>query len=372
MNKLFTKIVGAALGLTMAIGVGVAVASNSKEATPVHAAAGDILAEVSGTGSSYGRQTTTDSYGVGWVTIGQSGYLGINSAKNNTGAKAGVNANDLPVAKAVDASATSSTSTDSDSCTGYYTFHTTSSITNAGSMVFYYSANSGNSSAKGYVVYGNSASTSGGTAWTKVELASTSTSKQGDSLGTSGTFTYTFASTQTSAKYYGFVIETSSYKRMTGGKITIKEGSTSVPTTSVDVDPATVTLAPNATQQLTTTVLPANTTDTLSYSTTDGSVATVSSSGLITAHSDGTATITATSGNYSDTCVVTVETPSTPFITPDKTSTSGYTGCDETIGFTYGNLDNSLGVSTSNANVSAVIDNDDGSSADVVITPIPH
>ena len=38
MNKLFTKIVGAALGLTMAIGVGVAVASNSKEATPVYAA----------------------------------------------------------------------------------------------------------------------------------------------------------------------------------------------------------------------------------------------------------------------------------------------------------------------------------------------
>ena len=38
MNKLFTKIVGVCLGLTMAVGVGVAVASNSKEATPVHAA----------------------------------------------------------------------------------------------------------------------------------------------------------------------------------------------------------------------------------------------------------------------------------------------------------------------------------------------
>ncbi len=41
MNKLFTKIVGAALGLTMAIGVGVAVASNS-EAVPVHAAASTV------------------------------------------------------------------------------------------------------------------------------------------------------------------------------------------------------------------------------------------------------------------------------------------------------------------------------------------
>lgn len=38
MNKLIKKIVGAALGLTMAVGVGVAVGSSSKEATPVHAA----------------------------------------------------------------------------------------------------------------------------------------------------------------------------------------------------------------------------------------------------------------------------------------------------------------------------------------------
>lgn len=38
MNKLLTKIVGAALGLSMAIGVGVAVASSSKEAIPVSAA----------------------------------------------------------------------------------------------------------------------------------------------------------------------------------------------------------------------------------------------------------------------------------------------------------------------------------------------
>ena len=37
MNKLFTKIAGAALGLTMAIGVGVAAGSNNKEAAPVFA-----------------------------------------------------------------------------------------------------------------------------------------------------------------------------------------------------------------------------------------------------------------------------------------------------------------------------------------------
>ena len=48
MNKLFTKIVGAALGLTMAIGVGVTVSSNS-EAVPVHAA--DITGDWSWSGT---------------------------------------------------------------------------------------------------------------------------------------------------------------------------------------------------------------------------------------------------------------------------------------------------------------------------------
>ncbi len=195
----------------------------------VWGAEGDVLAEVQGTGSSYGRQTTTDSYNVGWVTIGQSGYFGINKADNNTGAKAGVNATDLPVAKAVNADATSSTSTTSNSCTGYYTFYTTTALENVGSIEFYYSANSGNSDATAYVVMGDAKSASGGAAYVQVPLATSSTSKQGVSLGTSGTFTFTFAETQKDAKYYGVVIATSSYKRMTGGKITIKEGAGDTP-----------------------------------------------------------------------------------------------------------------------------------------------
>ena len=43
MNKLFTKVVGIALGLTMAVGVGVAVAS-SKEALPAYATDYDAIA----------------------------------------------------------------------------------------------------------------------------------------------------------------------------------------------------------------------------------------------------------------------------------------------------------------------------------------
>lgn len=69
MNKLFTKIVGAALGLTMAIGVGVAVASNSKEATPVQAAAGSLTV----TASDLGYTNTTYSNKSG-VAVGDEGF----------------------------------------------------------------------------------------------------------------------------------------------------------------------------------------------------------------------------------------------------------------------------------------------------------
>ena len=133
-----------------------------------------------------------------------------------------------------------------------------------------------------------------------------------------------------------------------------------IPTESVTVTPESVTLNPTNQQQLTTTVLPANRTDSLVYSSSAPAIATVSNNGLITAVTVGTATITATSGSCSDTCVVTVELPADPFITPVKTETSGYTEQFEVISFTYGNLTGSLGVATSNAKVSASIQNDDG------------
>ncbi len=66
MNKLFQKIAGAALGLTMAIGVGVAVASNSKEATPVHAASATYN-KVTSAPSSWSGTYLIGSPTKGWV-----------------------------------------------------------------------------------------------------------------------------------------------------------------------------------------------------------------------------------------------------------------------------------------------------------------
>ena len=162
---------------------------------------------------------------------------------------------------------------------------------------------------------------------------------------------YTLNSPISNARFFRIQV-TTAYNAQLQIKITF-----AIPTTSVTVAPASVTLAPTATQQLTTTVLPANTTDTLSYLSSDNDVATVSDEGLITAVAEGTATITATSGGYSDTCVVTVE--NIPVITPDKTSTSGYTGDSEAIAFTYNYLHGSLGVSVQNSNVEAEIQNND-------------
>lgn len=141
------------------------------------------------------------------------------------------------------------------------------------------------------------------------------------------------------------------------------------PTTSVTVTPESVTLAPTETQQLTTTVLPAGHTDGLIYSSDHPEIATVSNSGLVTAVADGTATITATSGSYSDTCVVTVETPVVPFVTLDSDSIGGYTGLSGTIPFLYGNLDSTLGASAKDAKATArIINDDDNGYAEVEIS----
>lgn len=79
-------------------------------------------------------------------------------------------------------------------------------------------------------------------------------------------------------------------------------------TPSVTLNKNAVSLAPNATETLTATVVPSDAT--ITWTTSDGAVATVSDAGLVTAVAEGTATITAkitVSGtNYTATCAVTV------------------------------------------------------------------
>lgn len=93
-----------------------------------------------------------------------------------------------------------------------------------------------------------------------------------------------------------------------GAKLVI-DYSSNVSATGVTIDKSTVTLNVNQTDQLTATISPADATNkTVTWSSNVPSVATVSSTGLVTAVSAGTATITVTTqdGGFTATCSVTV------------------------------------------------------------------
>jgi hypothetical protein len=88
-----------------------------------------------------------------------------------------------------------------------------------------------------------------------------------------------------------------------------------VAVTGVSVVPETLTLSVGATGALTATVSPANATNkSVSWTSATPAVATVSSSGVVTAQSVGTATITARTadGSFSDTSSVTVTSTTNP------------------------------------------------------------
>jgi len=91
--------------------------------------------------------------------------------------------------------------------------------------------------------------------------------------------------------------------------VTVNIPSTTVPVTSVSVSPTSKSLKVGETVQLTATVSPANATNkAVTYTSSKPSVATVSETGLVTAKTAGTATITVTTvdGNKTATSTITV------------------------------------------------------------------
>ena len=80
--------------------------------------------------------------------------------------------------------------------------------------------------------------------------------------------------------------------------VTVSENPNIVKPTGVTVSPATLTLTEDDTSTVTATVTPSNAANkTVTWTSADTSVATVSSAGLVTAVSEGTTTITATTSN---------------------------------------------------------------------------
>ena len=105
----------------------------------------------------------------------------------------------------------------------------------------------------------------------------------------------------------------------------------SVPLRGINLDQTAATIAVNETLQLTATVTPPSA---VTWSSSDPAVAAVNESGLVTAVSKGTATITASAGGLSATCEITVDNSRTVTVTPTN-STSASSG-DVTITFARG------------------------------------
>ncbi|AQW88630.1 structural protein with Ig domain [Serratia phage BF] len=100
------------------------------------------------------------------------------------------------------------------------------------------------------------------------------------------------------------------------------QGQDPVAVTGVTVTPDTLALKVGATSQLDASVAPSDATDkSIAWSSDDATKATVSSTGLVTAVANGSATITATTsdGSKTDTCVVTVTTAVTGVTLAPKT-----------------------------------------------------
>ncbi len=147
------------------------------------------------------------------------------------------------------------------------------------------------------------------------------------------------------------IVATTSRSKFASCNIQVRIFSTSVtvnPTAQVNVG-KTVTL--------TATMQPADTTDTITWKSSDTSVATVSSSGVVTAKKVGTVTITATTtSGKTATCVVTVLKPSTS-VKLDKTEITLNKGAQEALVATVLPVDSTDNVTwkSSNENVATVI-----------------
>lgn len=148
-----------------------------------------------------------------------------------------------------------------------------------------------------------------------------------------------------------------------GGKTATCSVSVSVPVTGVSLDKTSLTMAVGDMQTLTATVTPSTATDkSVTWSSSNTSVATVSSSGVITAKAAGITTITVTTndGRKNATCSVTVTPVAVTGVTLNKSSLSLYQNDSETLVATVlpSNASNkNVSWSTSNSSVATVTTN---------------
>lgn len=126
--------------------------------------------------------------------------------------------------------------------------------------------------------------------------------------------------------------------------VKVYSGTTTTAVTSVSVSPATLTMELNATSQLTKTISPSNATNqNVTWTSSNTSVATVSTTGLVTAIGAGTATITVKTVDGAKTAVATI-TVNAPSNASDFDNASRGTGLHQ---FNYSGTGWGHGISSS-------------------------
>ena len=144
-----------------------------------------------------------------------------------------------------------------------------------------------------------------------------------------------------------------------GAKTATCAVTVNIPVTGVSVTPTSLTLNLGETQSLTATVTPSNAADkSVTWSSSNTSVATVSSSGVVTAKGGGTATVTVTTndGGWTASCAVTVNVPVTG-VSLNKTTLTISEGDTQTLTATVtpsNATDNTVSWSSDNASVATV------------------
>ena len=285
MNKLFTKIASLALGAAMAFGVGVAIGTGRKDISPANAASPVTLTTSSLSGTSSDGNISWSSVKGSSATAPAIYNSGIRLYQN--GGFIQLQANNGNKITSFTAQNTGTYATTANYAVSESAFSTASTPSNAGT--------------------------------------NTSVAKSG---------TYTISGLNST--YVAIICRGSDKNsRFEVSSISVSYAGSSVAVTGVSVSPTAASIGVGGTQQLTPTITPSNATDkAVTYSSSATGVATVSSTGLITAVAAGSATITVTThdGSYTATCAVTVTAPvSVTGVTLNKNSTSIEVGGTETL-----------------------------------------
>lgn len=347
MNKKTLRITGALAAFAMMAGVGAAIGASRKAAVETKAASKGLAFHFQGAGV-HGSET---SYAARSATVDSATDSVVDEANwqitvGNNSAQLGTNARAANLSKTTlgngsfSAASGLATALEIETTTQKYSAAIcTTAMSNIDQIDLIFTGTNGGNITTAWVL-----SSTNGTTW---EIEATKTS----SITSGSSFTF---SKNSDARQYAFV----SYWNLTnsGG---LKDFELKLYGTYDDPQTLTASAESAYTDESITISSDASSTVTwsiVSDAETTASGAGVDSDGVVTVTGPGYVKVKATATGYLDATkkVQFLSRPTSPFITPSKDSTSGYTGQNESLSFSYGNLTSTLNVVSNNTSVVTV------------------